>query len=200
MDTSRLATAALTAVLMGMAGSSRSAALQDPTVVVHLDDQLRLPSEDRRVVLGEVERIFHGAGVRISWAGALRRPVRDLPPDGRRHVALAIINLQGSFAPGVVGDDEVLGRAAPAFGLGWAFYNRIEAAVGGKPVDINRVLARVIAHEVGHLILPTHQHAEVGIMRSALGLDHIGVYRFTDDEARRMRAALTTADRQRGQR
>jgi hypothetical protein len=80
---------------------------------------------------------------------------------------------------------------APRLGLGWAFYNRIVSAAGRKPVDVNRVLARVIAHEVGHLILPVHGHGEFGIMRSALGLDHVGIYRFTNDQARQMRAALT---------
>jgi hypothetical protein len=49
----------------------------------------------------------------------------------------------------------------------WAFYARIENTGTMRGIDPGVLLGHVIAHEIGHLLLPYDAHSERGIMRAA---------------------------------
>jgi hypothetical protein len=49
----------------------------------------------------------------------------------------------------------------------WAFYARIENTGTMRGIDPGVLLGYVIAHEIGHLLLPYDAHSESGIMRAA---------------------------------
>jgi hypothetical protein len=73
------------------------------------------------------------------------------------------------------------------------FLDRIVAAAAHAQVDHVRVFGIVLAHEVGHLVLPEWSHAEVGIMSAHLVPRSFGAKRFTEAQAetiRRMIAGL----------
>ena len=57
-------------------------------------------------------------------------------------------------------------------------------------IDPNRLLARVVAHEIGHLWLESKAHAAHGIMRAGLELSEGGFYRFTKEQAGLMRDGI----------
>lgn len=178
-------------VVLLVTSPAASDAGQDSKLVVHLDDHVRLPAKDLGAVKRNVDDIFRAADVAVSWAGPLRRPVSESSCDGLRHVAVAIINIQTPFSGAASDTADVLGRAAPAYSRAWVFYNRVAQFASDRPVDINLLLARAVAHEIGHLLLPPEApHGTVGIMRPSLELGHLGFLRFSRDESKLIRAAL----------
>jgi hypothetical protein len=184
--------AAGAALAVSLVGSPKGAeASPDSTLVVHVEDHARLPEEDLQTVKREVDDIFRSAGIIMSWARPLHRPVGDLPCDGRRHLAVAFINILTPLHGTAAADTaDVLGRAAPAVARAWVFVNRVNEAARNRPVDVNLVLARVLAHEIGHILLQTMTHGDIGIMRPSLQLSHLGLFRFTTNEAKVIRSNL----------
>jgi uncharacterized protein (UPF0264 family) len=60
-----------------------------------------------------------------------------------------------------------------------------------RSIDPNLLLARVVAHEIGDLLLESKAHAAHGIMRAGLDVNGVGFYRFTEDQAAEMAFAVT---------
>jgi predicted Zn-dependent protease len=58
---------------------------------------------------------------------------------------------------------DVLGRAVPGISRAWVFANRVSEMTKLGAIDANRLLARVVAHEIGHLLLESKAHAPHGI-------------------------------------
>ena len=63
---------------------------------------------------------------------------------------------------------EALGVALPGTRFAWVFYDRIAALPGHGDTDLGCSLGHVIAHEIGHLLLPTRAHSPSGIMKAEL--------------------------------
>ena len=59
--------------------------------------------------------------------------------------------------------------------------------------DYRRLLGQTIAHEVGHLLLPTGSHADRGIMQAHLGVRAYSASYFTPDQGVAIRARLAAA-------
>src|SRR5439155_23282002 len=62
-------------------------------------------------------------------------------------------------------------------------------------VDSRELLGRAMAHEIGHLLLGTNEHAATGLMRAAwsraeLRRDHTPDWQFLPGEVEQMRAAI----------
>lgn len=158
---------------------------------VEVRDLARVPSMVMRETQAEVERTFLAAGVRITWAdpgGALRSEVPPLR-----------LFLVGAPPPTVLNDEEplvaTLGLAPESATWAQVFYGRVAAAVARRQVSISVILAHVIAHELGHLLLPPNSHTTIGVMRRSVDLTHPAFRRFSDDHARLMRAALLSGRR-----
>jgi hypothetical protein len=185
------AAGAVVAVIAGLpvVGGATPAA----SIVIHLEDQIRMPPEDLNIIRTNIEEILNAAGVTVSWAGALQRPIGDLACDGIRHVAVSIIRIQQPFANDAADTADVLGRSAPAYARAWVFWNRIVDRTADRALDVNLVVARAIAHEIGHLLLPDRGHGAVGIMRASLDLDGARPARFTSTESALMRSAVAAA-------
>jgi hypothetical protein len=52
------------------------------------------------------------------------------------------------------------------------------------------LLGRVIAHGIGHVLLPNQKHAPNGIMRANLESEYVGFFSFTREQAASIRAAI----------
>ena len=59
--------------------------------------------------------------------------------------------------------------------------------------DFRRLLGQTIAHEVGHLLLPTDSHADRGIMQAHLGVRAYSASYFTPEQGVAIRARLAAA-------
>ena len=79
--------------------------------------------------------------------------------------------------------------------LAYAFYSRIEAFGLARWTDVPTLLGHVIAHELGHLLLPYASHTVIGLMRrdwdgnqlAAAGKHQLT---FTREQARLIRARV----------
>jgi hypothetical protein len=108
----------------------------------------------------EAARIYQPLGLNLTW--------RNVADEQRRHLfTIKIVAAPSSpelhrRALGVANTSEGLnGRTA------YAFYKRIRDFSGMHRVDISAILGGVIAHELGHLLLPSRSHSRSGLMSSA---------------------------------
>lgn len=170
-----------------------AAASAQPPVVLHIDDRAAVPAPALAAAQTEVEQIFLAAGVEIAWATG-RFPVSlmkaHVETPGSRHVAVIVLNHDESSSAGMVGC--ALGFAAKRSAAAYVLYNRVADASHNRAVDLAVVLGRVIAHEVGHVLLPPNSHAPHGIMRADLDLGLANPNRFTNGQARVLRAELAS--------
>ena len=67
------------------------------------------------------------------------------------------------------GPTDLLGMAPQGSGRVYVFPERIRHYAGSKKRRFEEVLGHVLAHEVGHHLLPDHGHADTGIMRAEIG-------------------------------
>lgn len=179
-------------VLEGVAGAADTA--DTHSVVLHVHDRASVPAEDLDRARIEVEGVLRNAGVGMTWVAGPWPPVENSPePEGAgiRRIGVTLVNIENERTAPPRTTGCALGVAVPSRGTAIVFYNRILAATRARPVDTRVVLGRVIAHEVGHLLLPPGRHARYGIMREDLDFGVKNPGRFTGDEANAIQAALT---------
>jgi hypothetical protein len=169
---------------------------------VHVINESGVPDQTMSRVAKDVERYFHGAGIALDWDG---------DHDSRLTIALTSatrMREMDSEQPGV------LGLAVSGSRRAYVFIDRIQAYVletfkraAAARFDrrdmLNRIasettlIALVIAHEIGHVLLSAGAHAPGGVMSKDFtlecfrrALDRTLV--FSPDQNRAMRAALTS--------
>jgi hypothetical protein len=59
---------------------------------------------------------------------------------------------------------------------------------------VDRVVGRVLAHEIGHHLLPAKGHSDAGLMRASLNYQTSEPPSFTHDQVDSMRALLIAAN------
>jgi hypothetical protein len=83
--------------------------------------------------------------------------------------------------------------------LSSVFPDVVESVARGAAVDQRRLLGWAIAHEIGHLLLNTPEHAAAGLMRADWSRKELqrnvpADWRFLETEAATMRAALSARE------
>jgi len=149
-------------------------------VTVRVDNLSHVPDRDLQAAKSEVNRIFHAAGVEITW-------VDDDVTIGPTHLTLVLVNAAAE-AGREAGD--VAGSAVQAVLRAYVYCSRLDAVSNHAPVDAHVVLGRVIAHEIGHLLLPPNSHARVGIMRPQVDFRQVGFDGFTSEQIEALRRRL----------
>jgi hypothetical protein len=165
------------------------------SISVTLDDRVNVPTRELAVAKTVVERAFRDAGISIAWtegAVSVPEPGPAARPDSTR--PLTVILMASAKKPVGGANSCVLGLAMAAIARAYVFHDRILDATLMRPADAPTILGRVIAHEVGHLVLPPGSHSRFGIMRADLDLGYLNPNRFTADQARLMRARLAIAE------
>jgi hypothetical protein len=171
---------------------------QDITVTLHVIDEARVAAPRLKGAEELAMRIFRDAGVRVLWTynrpgvgPAMPAPdgggfwIRLLRGAGEQrlindgHVALDVL----AFAP--EGEDAARGRAAHIF------MDRLSANADERHSPPGWLLGEVIAHEVGHLLLPVNSHGMTGIMRASMYAGFATRPGFTKEEAALIRRRLS---------
>jgi hypothetical protein len=164
----------------------------DLQIVVHVDNYARILGPDRLVAKDVATRIYAKAGVRIVWATGndktdapgLHVRVQLLPSD----MAMRKIKTDGLA-------NTVYGVAARGAGRAYIFTHRIASQALRHGDDFRRLLGQIMAHEVGHLVLPAHSHSDNGIMRANIGVREKSGLDFTIEQAVAIRSMLASASR-----
>ncbi len=136
----------------------------DPlTVHVLILDKVGVEADTLRRAQEETRRIFKAAGITLAWH--LRG---QEPPTGPFVIELVIIvsNLIGE-----TGENRNMLAIAPASKeahgtIAWLFYHRIHDLGQLLQLEVSQLLGHVMAHEMGHLLLPYGSHAASGIMKA----------------------------------
>ncbi len=174
-------TAAWTVAASLMAGVAAAGDIaQKATIAIRLDDLAQTPARDLETAKAELERIFQTAGIAVEWADSLAMP-------GPGRVTLILVN---TTQPMTGDPGGVAGQAASQIGRAYVYCNRLEAMTKHLPADAPVILGRVMAHEVGHLLLPPNSHSRVGIMRPHVDFSQAGFHTFTSDQFQAMNRLL----------
>jgi hypothetical protein len=134
--------------------------LEQPIVHVVLMDRAAVPADTLERAQNDTTRVFELSGITLVWVDAetCQAPcltvwivMRPMGPKSRDSRVLGI-------APGT---KEVRGTNV------WIFYPRIQAHSANLGMDASELLGHVMAHELGHLLLPYDAHSFAGVMRPA---------------------------------
>jgi hypothetical protein len=191
----------VTGPVCGQTGRTRG---PEQILGIHLYDQAQVPAGVLHSATVEAARLFRAAGIRISWEQTLveapedrgldmsaRKSVPFWPPDHRSYlVARLVRGMPASALPGALG-----------FALPWArggaqvtiFYDRVEALTPSVPTASYIILGHALAHEIGHVLLGSSEHAHDGLMQARWNpaswrLASAGLLAFRPAEATGMRA------------
>lgn len=173
------------------------AAPDEPTaLVVHVDNYARVPATFLAKAQAEATRIYSTAGVQTIWLDGEELPVTAeltevMSRPGARHVRVLLLCPEMSERKAILDQvpPNVLGQAAYGTGRAYIFMGRVMDEGNRRRRDPALVLGRVLAHELGHLVLPVG-HSKTGIMRAHLNLSPGDGGAFTPVERHVIRVAL----------
>jgi len=164
-----------------------------PSVLLYMANEAGISSDIVGDAKQEVVRIYAQIGVRVMWAedvaGNPNDPLVIIMPAttgdwvGTRSLGIALRGTHSS------------GRVA------YVFYDRIQPLAREHQMSDASLLGLVIAHEIGHLLLPNGRHSPSGLMQGKwdslqLSLARARLLRFTAEQAELIRAHLIEAQGQ----
>lgn len=177
------------AVAMAALGSvlsmcTEAVAQERNRITVRVDDKAGVQGALLKIAKSRATEVFAMSGVEVEWI--------DGEEANRLKIATTYTVLIMAEAPSSLkaameqlGTD-VMGQGAPVIGRAYIYYDRIVALRPIAPRDLPTTLGDVMAHELGHLILPPG-HSTVGIMRPSINMTSRRVETFTPSE----KAAIT---------
>ena len=145
-----------------------------PAVEAHLiavvDIRTPVASDELDLAIMHVSRIFGAIDVRIDWLDTqtLGVPPSPKPHDGI-HQCVVRVEITRSKQP-VLANEGLLGMAThDGFDDGGRvllYLDEVERAAGAHQRSRALVMAAVVAHDIGHLLLPAPAHTTVGVMQT----------------------------------
>ena len=161
----------------------------NPSLTVRVEDRANVPGHTLKDAEAVAAGIYRRAGVALRWTDSSGESAAS---------ALAIVivatttpmeHQPAEDSMGVTPNDGVRGRVA------YVFYNRVAAFGESGRVETWVVLGCVMAHELGHLLLPLNAHSADGVMRAHWDPKFVpragaGVLNFSAEQARLIRARL----------
>lgn len=190
-----LAKVAMVAALMGIAASTigaPAALAAEPvgaTITLHVLDEVHVPASGLADAERSAAEVYKRIGIRVIWADG---SARLAAPDGTRHFDVVIANQRTTdhYAPSPM----TFGLASSVTKRALIFYDRTLAHAKETTSDPARVLALVLAHEVGHMLLPEYSHAPDGLMRATWRGTIRRIPGFSKPQAAQLRTALVSTD------
>jgi hypothetical protein len=171
----------------------------NPQITVSVYDDVSVPRDTLARAEEQATKIFWRAGLDVSWL--------DCSPANSARCAAAFdidkpFHLSLRITPDVANStsDTAFGvayLAADGTGrYGDVFWKRAQDLQGSSKGDLALILASVMAHEIGHLLLGSNAHAISGIMRAhweprELRRISMGSFVFLPEQGKRMRARVT---------
>jgi len=171
-------------------------------VVIRTYQGSLVPSAARLAALAVASSILREAGLYVEWRTCEEEAgqgVSDPCADSLGPKELMIRFLRCPLSPNKAGQvplgTSVIDTHAAAGSLATIYVDRVARLARDSRTEIDTLLGRAIAHEIGHLLLGTPSHPPTGLMRAvwstpALQRDDTGDWLFTPRDARSMRDAL----------
>src|SRR4051794_27366179 len=144
-----------------------------------------------RPVLGQaknqVTRIYGASGIRIFWVADSQST------SGARLISDVLLlspSMEDHFVAAEGVASRVLGLATRGAARAFIFTDRTMTLARHLGIDPADTLGVIIAHELGHLLLPNAGHSAAGLMQSSYSLGNSSARRFTPAEADAIRERL----------
>ena len=159
-------------------------------IAVHIEDHAGLDRDGLYTAQKLVSEVYEAIGIDLVWVD--RQGATESGRSESRSVRVLLlspamaarkIRLEG-IKPGV------LGQASPAADRAYVFADQVKIFADQYSRDFSSTLGLVVAHEVGHLLLPANSHSDQGIMRDNIVRQQPGA-RFTESQARIIHGRLT---------
>lgn len=161
---------AIVAGVFGMVSSAAGEPVESLAIVVGVVDHAQLPPRVLARGRSEAARIYRSAGIELVWSDAPDFSVPQMvvtivckPTGASLSVPerLAVKSADRRILGVSPGNKERRDLVA------WAFYERILDVATMHGIDPGLLLGHVIAHELGHLLLPFDAHSQSGLMRAS---------------------------------
>jgi hypothetical protein len=186
-------TAEVAIVLAVVAATTTGAALaSEPApaavVVLHVTDYQHVPAGELAAAERAASRVYARIGVRLVWTNGVARLAA---PDGALHVDVVILDAEMANAD--QGDPLALGFASHVTRRAKIYFARVRAYARETGGSLERVFGLVLAHEIGHVLLPNHSHSSSGVMRASWDGRIARLPGFTRSQAETIRTRLIAA-------
>jgi hypothetical protein len=152
-------------------------------ITVRVDDKAGVQGSVLHYAKARASEVFEMSGIQIEW-------IDGKEADRLKVIAPYMIVIMAEAPAKLKAEAEhlgidVMGQGAPFIGRAYIYYDRVLAFRPIPPRDIISALGDVMAHELGHLMLPPG-HSNAGIMRPTINMRSRRVETFTDSEAREL--------------
>ena len=154
---------------------------QLPAIHLQMDNDADVPAAILEKSQDTVARIFADAGLGVEWTEA-----------GPRFTVQIVTSVLGYGRASSL----VMGVALrkPGGATAQIFFKQVQHVARIYRVDVSTLLAYVIAHEIGHLLLPAMPHSATGLMqadwdRVLISGATTGLLRFTDAQTKKILAS-----------
>jgi hypothetical protein len=186
---------ALAASLPGRGSATPPKPAAKALLTISVFNDAQIPAESLKRAEEHASRVFREAGLEIAWlncrggeAGSSCKEV-DYP----RHLHLRIRERSLNASGETVGMSFLASDGTGCYAD--VFYEPAVQLQMGGPNLIDALLGHAVAHEIGHLLLGTNSHAEVGIMRGRWSRAELldaprNPPHFSEREGRKMREKL----------
>lgn len=155
---------------------------------VRIDDKAGVQGVYLKFAKKRAADVFAMRGVELNWIdGEDANRLKIVAPYTILIMAEAPATLKAEMEK--LGTD-VMGQGAPLVGRAYIYYDRVLKLNPVPPRDIITTLGDVIAHELGHLMLPPG-HSNLGIMRADINMTSRRLETFTHVEAAHIREHLS---------
>jgi len=153
-------------------------------VTVRIDDKAGVQRVYLKFAKDRAAEVFAMKGVKLDFIdGEEANRLKVVAPYTVLIMAEAPATLKAAMEG--LGAD-VMGQGAPLVGRAYIYYDRVMKLNPVPPRDVITTLGDVIAHELGHLMLPAG-HSTSGIMRPSINMTSRRLETFTEVEATQIR-------------
>ncbi|MGA2755328.1 MAG: hypothetical protein ABSE53_16330 [Terracidiphilus sp.] len=197
---------AIAAAACGTTGWAEGPA-RTATITLRVYDYVQSKDAALKQAEAEASAILATGGVSARWVDCptSHAVLKDFPDC---QSALQVTDYVVSILPAAMADrlehsEDALGSAnesAAGFGRAQIFYGKIRMMTGGDTAPFSALLGRVMAHEIGHLLLGDNAHSRTGIMQAAWSDRELGMRAgaemvFTEKQSHRIETRLAAESR-----
>jgi hypothetical protein len=186
-----------TLALVTMTTGVRVATESPATLTVRLYNTSGIPADELDTARGAADAILRDTGLDIRFRECARTTDPCAETLNRFEVVVRIIDapqFNATLHPEAYGVTYIVKETNRGW-LATVFSDRIDAAAARVGVDAGTLLGRVMAHEVGHLLLGIDYHGAAGVMRAEWPDERLNrdgdEWRFSMLEAERMQRVLS---------
>jgi hypothetical protein len=162
-----------------------------PAVFVHIENHAAVPPETVADAREQLAHIFEAAGVRIESSAD---PDHDRCAHG---LAVHVLLLGGARGERFIKTEQVKRRALAQANSDarrvYVFWDRVGPAVDHQAVAHRDALGLVIAHELGHVLLPSREHSRDSIMQANYDVHLSYGLKFDGEESALMQGFIAAA-------